>query len=146
MITYKVYLELLNMCSISYFPNVILPLYVTMVTHQNWPWPVKFTLKALGGAVVSEMVYLVFHISLQIEVTWNKVWVSKGPTIYHLRCDFLECCWQPICCNECCQWKLYEFPWFSRSFRFVFVSIQKYTNLLFIITGVRFVCRNSAQD
>jgi hypothetical protein len=76
--THKVYLELFNIYSISYSPNVILPLYVTMVTHQNWPWPVKFTLKALGGTVASKVVYLVFHISPQVEVTRDKVWVSKG--------------------------------------------------------------------
>jgi hypothetical protein len=76
--THKVYLEMFNLCSISYSPNVILPMYATTVAHQNWSWPVKYTLKALGGSAPSEMVYLVFHISPQVEVT---IWVSRGPSL-----------------------------------------------------------------
>jgi hypothetical protein len=43
--TYKVYLEMFDMCSISYSANV-------NVIHRRWLWPVKF---ALEGTVASQV-------------------------------------------------------------------------------------------
>jgi hypothetical protein len=53
--THTVYLDMFNMCSINYSPNVILPVNATTMTHQDWSLAMKFTLMPLGGSMASEV-------------------------------------------------------------------------------------------
>jgi hypothetical protein len=82
--THKVYLEMFDMCSISYSANVNAVLEFSsctpQLTHQRWLCPVKFVLEGMWHR---KLVCRIFHISPYIEVARSKARDLGGQEVPH---------------------------------------------------------------
>jgi hypothetical protein len=89
------------------------PMYATNVTHWYCLWPLKFTLEAVEGTVVSEVGILGLSHFSYIKVPLSKVKGSR------------KCCWTLF--TDFISWNLKQHMPFAREIPFSFDSDQSVT-------------------